>query len=307
MKSLSVNRPGVQTFDPFMNTSFILKTSFWILLVALFVTSCTPATVEPEPTTGTIFGVITEAITGYSVSQVSVTTTNSSSSVTTDVDGYFQISNVVPGDYTLIATRRGFENKSISVSVAAGLETKADFVLDQLRGVRVVGSVRDKISKQLIDGAIVSSTPFVGSDLTDTLGRFSLKNIIPGTYTFTASIGEYLPASNQVVVENGRDSVVVSFDVVPIFGRIEGIVRSVVNNSPLAGVNIYTIPATSSVLTDQDGRFIIERVSITTGALTTFTITAELTGYLLSERGVSVSPGRTTTADVLLTPAAEDN
>jgi len=110
-----------------------------------------------------------------------------------------------------------------------------------------------------------------------------------------------------VVVENGRDSVVVSFDVVPIFGRIEGIVRSVVNNSPLAGVNIYTIPATSSVLTDQDGRFIIERVSITTGALTTFTITAELTGYVLSERGVSVSPGRTTTADVLLTPAAEDN
>jgi len=307
LKSLSVNRPGVQTFDPFMNTSYILKTSFWILLVALFVTSCTPATVEPEPTTGTIFGVITEAITGYSVSQVSVTTTNSSSSVTTDVDGYFQISNVVPGDYTLIATRRGFENKSISVSVAAGLETKADFVLDQLRGVRVVGSVRDKISKQLIDGAIVSSTPFVGSDLTDTLGRFSLKNIIPGTYTFTASIGEYLPASNQVVVENGRDSVVVSFDVVPIFGRIEGIVRSVVNNSPLAGVNIYTIPATSSVLTDQDGRFIIERVSITTGALTTFTITAELTGYVLSERGVSVSPGRTTTADVLLTPAAEDN
>jgi hypothetical protein len=271
-----------------------------LLLAVAYVQACSPATEEPAPTTGSITGVVTEANSGFSVAQVLITSTNSSSSVTSDVDGFFQINNVVPGDYNLLATRRGFEERTISVSVAAGIETRADFVLDLLEGVRITGRVRDQISKQILEGAVVSSEPFVGSDVTDINGRFALQNILPGTYNFTAAIGEYNTLTRQVIVENGKDSVTINFDLVPVFGIIQGTVRDVSNNTPLAGVNVFTDPATSSIITDESGFFRIERVATDAGAPTEFTITAQKNGFVVASRDITVTPGRTTTADLLL-------
>lgn len=238
-------------------------TSYLILVfgLAFALNSCTPPIEEPEPTTGTIIGVVTEATTGYSVAQVLVTSTNASWSVTTDVDGYYRIENVVPGDYNLLASRRGFEERTVSISVSAGQQTKADFVLEFLRGVRVTGKVRDQISKEVIDGAVVATDPFVGSDVTMENGQFNLWSITPGTYTLTAAIGEYESQSRQILVENGRDSVVVNFDLRPTFGTIRGTVKRLSDNSPIQGVNVFTDPATSSVLSDTAGNFVIENVS----------------------------------------------
>lgn len=271
---------------------------FWALLVTVFFHSCAPAPVEPEPTTGTISGVVTEALTGYSVAQVLVTTTNSSSSVTSDVDGYFEISNVAPGDYTLLASRNGFEEKLIQVTVTAGISTKADFILERIVGVRITGKVTDRVNNTRIEGALVATNPFIDSDITSEFGRFNINSVPPGNYTITASSGEFIEDSKQITVENGKDSLVLSFELTPRFGSITGFLRTSNSNNPILGATISTIPATTTVVSDSSGRFNIPRVQISDGGSIQLQLLARKAGFAQVTENISVEAGRETTVNL---------
>ena len=62
-----------------------------------------------------------------------------------DVDGYYSLSNLNPGTYTLKVTYVGFAPKEVSVEVVAGKTTSLDIVLHegiQLNEVSVVGAFR---------------------------------------------------------------------------------------------------------------------------------------------------------------------
>ncbi len=117
-----------------------------LLLLLLFLLACAPFgaltptatptilptvtnTPSPEAGTGEISGKVLDSSTSASVSSASISTNPPTSSVTTDVEGKYSIPGIPPGDYTVTATKFGYESVSVEVAVVAGKTTTADLHL----------------------------------------------------------------------------------------------------------------------------------------------------------------------------------
>ncbi len=88
----------------------------------------------------------------------------------------------------------------------------------------------------------------------------------------------------------------------PIFyGNISGTVLDADDETPIQGVAITTTPPTSSIITDDQGKFIL--TTLTTG---TYTISAVKSGYNKTITNVLVEKNKTTQAIILLTIKNDD-
>ena len=79
------------------------------------------------------------------------------------------------------------------------------------------------------------------------------------------------------------------------FGSLEGRVIDFETFAPISGAQVTTSPATNSVLTGEDGTFVIENALIGT-----YTITARRNGYVPNTTTIAVREGQTSRAEVLL-------
>lgn len=85
---------------------------------------------EPEPTTGTISGSVTDATTGNPIGGGSVTVSGTTFSAETGTDGTYTIADVPAGEgYTVTASAAGYETASITATVLAGQTTIVNFAL----------------------------------------------------------------------------------------------------------------------------------------------------------------------------------
>lgn len=82
-------------------------------------------------------------------------------------------------------------------------------------------------------------------------------------------------------------------------GTISGQVTDATDDSPIAGASIATTPATSALLTDDSGNYIITDVEEGT-----YSVKATKTGYNTGSVSVAVKSEKTTTANIVLTPTA---
>lgn len=78
---------------------------------------------------GSIVGTIVDSQTGIGISGATVVTSPSTSSVITDINGRFTISEVEAGVYTLTAHASDYNSNSITVSVDSGSSTTTNVVL----------------------------------------------------------------------------------------------------------------------------------------------------------------------------------
>lgn len=85
-----------------------------------------------------------------------------------------------------------------------------------------------------------------------------------------------------------------------LFGSIEGIVVNTMTNQELEGVSVETTPATEAMITDDDGRFLIEEVP--TGS---YQIKVYKPNFKAKSVTVTVSEGRLSSAKILLEPAED--
>ncbi len=99
-----------------------------------------------------------------------------------------------------------------------------------------------------------------------TIYKITLLSIVISFFTF---------CSEDTINENG-------------IGKITGTVVKKTENTPLANTKISTVPATNTVFTDQDGKFIIEDVP--TGQ---YSVQAEVEGYLTSFEAANVQDAAT--------------
>jgi len=99
-----------------------------VLLCSLFIFSCMKSN-PTAPTTGTIQGQVTNATGDTAIVGAIVTTSPATSSVSTNAQGNYTIMNVTPGQYTVTAAKGGYNDGSVSISVAAGQTTTADIHL----------------------------------------------------------------------------------------------------------------------------------------------------------------------------------
>jgi len=93
---------------------------------------------------GSVGGRVTDGRTGQTIAGASVSLEGTAWHATTDESGQYRIANVVPGRYTLSASRIGYAKVSQSVTVASGQDATVDLVL--------------RVAPTLLDQVVVTAT-----------------------------------------------------------------------------------------------------------------------------------------------------
>ena len=126
------------------------KVVIFLFVSLLYFTGCKKEDTPVEPSThGGISGLITEFGTDTALKSVNIYTNPSTSHVTTDSLGAYKINNVEPGVYNVTAFKRDYDSLTVGVTVIAGQNTVADFILqksDSLANTRfgkISGTVQD--------------------------------------------------------------------------------------------------------------------------------------------------------------------
>lgn len=104
---------------------------YLIILIMLSLTllmSCGDDSTSVE--NGTITGIILNAETNTPISNVMVSTNPPTEAVLTSAAGEYSITNISPGNYTLIAEKKNFQGKTVNIKVSSNKTTKVDILLD---------------------------------------------------------------------------------------------------------------------------------------------------------------------------------
>jgi protocatechuate 3,4-dioxygenase beta subunit len=281
----------------------------WAAIILLLIVSCKKENENPvEPSEiGIIEGQITAAETGMIITKVNIFTTPPTSYVTSGDDGLYAITNVLPGEYTITAAKEGMDTLTAAISVSAGANTKADFILqryDSLKGVvygMITGTVVNSRTDLKLSNVSVKTVPPTSSVTTNSAGYFSIENILPGEYKVSALKTGFDSAQITVTVLKGK-SVFADLKIEPVDtstlstkGEISGYAVNAVTGQKLADVQVSVDPPISSVLTDNLGYYIIENVE--PGQ---YTVNAVKSGYTKFSVDITTQAGVNTKADLLM-------
>ena len=245
------------------------------------------------PTAGAIQGTVRDS-NGNPLSGATITTSPGGYTATTGSDGFYRLSNVAPGTYSVTAQKAGYSTQTQSNrNVVAGQTTVVDFTLSVIPGA-ISGVVRDSANNP-ISGVTVSTTPGGYTAFTNTSGQYTISNVPPGTYTVEAYKSGYgsVTQSNVQVVSNQTTTVNFTFSTGS--GTITGTVRDSASN-PLSGVTVRTVGASFSAVTNQSGQYTLSNVPAGT-----YTLEASKSGYVTqTQSNVQVVANQTTTVNFTL-------
>jgi len=215
---------------------------------------------------------------------------------TTDIDGYYTISNLLLGDYTVTATASGYASESRTAIVYSGVTTPVNFDLHMLS---IIGKVYDAITPNIgIAQANVTADSY--SILANSTGYYQLVDMPAGDYTVTAAAPGYASQSKPATVSLGTPDVV-EFAMEQVSpGTIEGTITDASTGLPIdyASVITYAPAIEMSDQTDQNGHYIIEEVP----AWPSWNVEAYAPGYVSQLKIVAVDSGVTVTIDFVLEP-----
>jgi hypothetical protein len=248
---------------------------------------------------GLITGTVKNSITNEHLISVSIITVPPTSSVSTNAAGYFSIYNVNPGQYLVTAKKTNYDSTQITITVNAGNTAFADIsMMPADTSGSDMGSIHgyaiDASSGLHLESVQVSVNPPVSSVLTDNGGLYTIQNVLPGEYTVKASKSGYIDFEVDVTVTAGSETVADLLMALST-GSVKGTVISSSGGVPIEGVQIRTVPGTSSVATDEFGKYLIG--NITPGSIS---VIANKLGYLPDTLSINISANVTTQADFIL-------
>jgi len=275
------------------------------MMLLLLLSSCKSPSGPDNPTPGTISGTVTNASDSTPIVGASVSTSPATSTVTTDAQGKFTITNVAPKTYTVTATAAGFTAGSVSATVTAGQTATANLALVSTTGT-IGGTVTNASNSTPIVGASVSTSPATSTVTTDTYGKYTISNVAPGFYTVTITAAGFTAGSVGATVVAGQ-TVTANLALQLARGTISGTITNLSNaihairqrrasdGTPIVGASVSTQPATQTVTTDSQGRYTINNV-----LPGTYTVTATANGYIAGSASAVVVAGQTVTANLSL-------
>ena len=234
---------------------------------------------------------------------ISIVLTNDEASyeATSDVDGSFRIPAVKPGTYTLTASHDGYISKTVSgVTVTQGQETALDEITLSQERLSLTGKVELEDASDHSGVLVTLATEEGGepaySASTEADGSYTMADIVPGEYFFTASKVGYSEYSTRIVLAAGRNYTE-NASLTAGSGIISGhVYLSGANDS--SGISVKVVNSRNPELsyestTEADGSFSI--TGVRTEGL--YLVTASKEGYV-SDNSVSLSVKFGTTATV---------
>jgi len=259
---------------------------------------------------GYIIGTVFEEGTNNPIINASVLTDPPTSFVATNSAGMFKIANVDSGRYQVTATKNGFNEITVGVSLSHGDTAIANFILEP--DVTIVnddkgyifGTVRDLDDNTTLQLVNISTVPITGSVLTDAEGDFFLTHLTPGVYKIIAKKQNYDSTSISVSVSAGDTTIADIFmskkdtTVLETYGSLKGHILDAITGNEMQNVLVSTVPSSSVVNTDASGNFSI--VDILPG---TYKVKVSKVGYLSDSVSVLIQAGLITNSDFNLTPS----
>jgi len=262
------------------------------LLTFSLIVSLPSASGQP---TGTVSGRVTNLKTGGGISNAAVACSGPSQrATTTNASGYYTISGLAPGPYTIAVSASGYVRKSYSLFVFAS-GTTLDFQLNML-------SIRGRVYDASTAIGISEANVTIGDSfvLTNSSGHYEFLDLSDGAYTVTASAPGYASQSQVVSVSTGATTVA-NFGLNQVsLGTISGVVTD--DSHPAQPINQATVRVhrgsfERSTNTDQNGQYTIANVP----AWPYWTVDAYKVGYVAQSTTIGVQPGATTTLNFALT------
>jgi len=149
---------------------------------------------------GVITGSVTDAKDGSPI--VGAAVTDGTRTATTDASGTYIIADVPPGSYDVTASKSGYENSSLTVTVSEGTTAVSDFSLNHLI---IPGSIAGSVTNSKDGSVVVGATVTDGTrtTTTDATGKYAIANVPAGTYQVTASKSGYASVTSTVAVVSG--------------------------------------------------------------------------------------------------------
>ena len=315
------------------------KTRYFVLTFVIIVSvySCLS---EPDApiVIGDISGTVLDAETFQAIPGVTIRTDPATSTVTSGADGKFQLNDLAEGDYTLTASRTGYNSASSEISVIAERVVNADIQLDPLASILVVntselnfGTATSNLNLQIQNGGYgtlswtvsknqpwLTVTPSSGSTETET----DLINVAvdrtgynPGNYSDIISIITNTNAASisaLMVVPNTEGPQLTiapdSYD----FGSAESSHQFVVSNSGIGTLEWTAISNTSWLSMDVSSGTIGSGTNIINVTVDRFELQAgDYSGNIsVSSNGgnqlINVSASVSTTAELIVSTSELD-
>ncbi|MBY6036635.1 carboxypeptidase regulatory-like domain-containing protein [Fictibacillus nanhaiensis] len=216
-----------------------------------------------------------------------------------DDDGSFQIGNLIPGNYMVLANAEGFSSEALSVGILANQVTELIIVLLLETGF-VQGNVTNLQTGEPLIGASVQLRgispfgPVISSELTDSKGNYSFGFVSAGSFTITVTKENFGNESGSFLVEKGVTNIQ-NYALKPNPSSVKGVVTS--GGTPLVNTLVRLVDEKCTfvleVQTDKDGRYQLQ--NFTNGTYTLVTVNPD---YQSEKIGFSVGPGQS--SDILI-------
>ena len=159
----------------------------------------------PATTTGGVSGTVTNASGGAAIAGATVTDSVSSASTTTNAQGVYSFTGLVPGSHTLTASASGFTPApGQATTIAAGLTQNLPFSLTPTPTTgAITGIVTNAAGGAPIAGATVSASGG-GTTSTNASGIYTLTGLAVGSRSLTVTAAGFNPGAQTATVYAGQ-------------------------------------------------------------------------------------------------------
>lgn len=236
-----------------------------------------------------ISGRVTDS-SGNPIAEVIVSTDECQYSTSSDTNGYYTLSDVIPGTYALTASKSGWMSSDGSTTLSDGGSDTCNFTLQS--GGTISGYVKDSVGNPV---SSVTITAYPGITTTDSAGWYELTILPAGTYSATASKSLWTSVTNNNVEVADSSTTTLNFTLQ--VGAITGKVTDSSGNA-ISSVVISSSTGDYSATTATDGTYTISNV-----IPGSYEFTTSKYGWLDTTTSVSVTGGTTTTANIALSTA----
>jgi len=282
--------------------------NFEIEAIGATVTSNNTTTVNfaLDPNPGIISGTVTDAATTDPIAGATIEIFDRTVLIAvaiTDPNGTYQVIDLAPGDYFVVAGKDSYQIQFAAATVLSNETTTVNFALISDPGT-ISGTVTDASTTDPIPNATVAvfqGTTFIHFELTDSSGDYTISNLAPGTYTVLAFAEGFQAAfSTETVVANSVTTANFALNVSP--GAISGTITEACAGSAIESALVLVSDGSVIVgfdVSDTNGSYTVSNL-----APDTYIVAAAKKNFLIGSSEAVVTQNTTTTLNFILIPTA---
>lgn len=283
-------------------------TKYEISTIGAIVTSnhTTTANFALTPRPGTIVGTVVDAGTHNSIAGVTVEVFDNViviATVLTNSSGNYQITDLAPGSYTVVANKKNYQIQTAVAAVTSNSLTTIDFALVSNPG-EIFGTVTDASTLNPIQNTTVlvfQAMTLISSTLTDSNGAYVISDLAPGTYFVVAIAQNHQAAFSTAVVTAGSPTPA-DFELNLAPGSITGTITDACAGNAVGGALVLVTSGQVIVgfgLSDSNGVYDIPDL-----APGTYTVTIIKKNFVTNNATALVVSNVTTRVNFVLIPVA---